>query len=62
MDIKKKKTSTLIRVIRKNENSPKESLEREREYSQFCVGKIQIEWENYIKFIQNKMGKRRVKI
>ena len=57
---RKEKPSTLISVIRKNKNSTKES--REREYSQFCVGKIWIEWENDIKFIQNKMGRRRVKI
>ena len=54
--------STLIRVLIKNKNSQKESRERKREYSQFCVGKIWIEWENDIKFIQNKMGRRRVKI
>ena len=42
---KKKKPSTLIRVIRKNKNSPKESKERERErerereYSQFLCRK-----------------------
>ena len=29
--IKKKKSSILIRVIKKNKNSPKESRERERE-------------------------------
>ena len=45
--LKKKKPSTLIRIIRKNKNSPRE---RERELT-FCVGKIWIEWENNIKFI-----------
>ena len=34
---KKKKPLTLIRVIRNNENPPKEN--REREYSQFGCGK-----------------------
>ena len=51
--------STLIRVIRKNKNSERE---RERDNSQFYVEKIWIEWKNDITFIQNKMGKRRVKI
>ena len=47
-----KKSSTLIRVIRKNKNSPNKSKERERETERerestrsFCVGKIWIEWE-----------------
>ena len=37
----KKEPSTLIRVIRKNKNLPKEwrERERERENSHFCVGK-----------------------
>ena len=39
--IKKKKSSILIRVIKKNKNSPKESREREREResSQFLYEK-----------------------
>ena len=59
---KKKKSSTLIRVIRKNKNIPKERKERERVLTSFM-------WENYglnerndIKFIQNKMGRKKVKI
>ena len=52
-----------MRVIRKNKNSPRErEREREREYSEFCLGKIWIEWKNDKKFIQNKIGRRRVKI
>ena len=39
------KPSTLIRVIRKNKNPPKEMRGREIEYSHFRVGKIRIEWE-----------------
>ena len=35
----KKKPSVLIRVIKKNKNSLKESREREREYSQFLCRK-----------------------
>ena len=33
---KKKKQSTLIRIIRKNKNSPKESRERERVLTVLC--------------------------
>ena len=50
--------STLIRVIRKNKNSERE---RERELTVLC-GKNMDWMKNDITFIQNKMGKRRVKI
>ena len=60
--MKKKKTSTLIRGIRKNKN-PKRERERERENSQFCGGgEYGLNEENNINFIKNEMERRRVKI
>ena len=65
---KKKKPLTLIRVIRKNKNPPKESRERERERERERV-LITFVWEKYalnekndIKFIKIKMGRRKVKL
>ena len=49
-----------MKVIKKNKNPPKES--REREYSQFFLGKMWLNVRNDINFIQKKMGRRRVKI
>ena len=57
----KKKTINLNQSYKKEHKFTKRK-QREREYSQFCVGKIWIKQENDIKFIQNKMGRRRVKI
>ena len=37
-------------------------VEREREYSQFCVEKIWIKWENDIEFIQSKISRKRGKL
>ena len=61
----KKYPSTLIRVIRNNKNSPK-GRERERERERVLIIFV---WEKYgliggndIKFIQNKMRIRRVKL
>ena len=46
--LKKREPSTLIRVIMKNKNPPKEKKgERERENSHFCVGKIWFEWKKW---------------
>ena len=64
--IKKKPPPTLIRVIRKNKN-PEREREREREIVltilfYFCGKKHELNGRNHIKFIQNKMGRRRVKI
>ena len=59
----KKKSSTLVRVIRKNKNPPKErERERERILTIFLWEKYGLNGKNNIKFIQNKMEKRRVKI
>ena len=62
-----KNPPTLIRVIRKNKNPPKErerEREREREstHSFFLWEKYELSERNHIEFIQNKMGRRRVKI
>ena len=57
---KKKEPLTLIRVLRNNKNPPKESRERESTHS-FVWEKYGLNWENDIKFIQNKMERRRVK-
>ena len=63
--IKKKTPPTLIRVIRKNKNPERE---REREivltvfFFFFCGKKHELNGRNHIKFIQNKMERRRVKI
>ena len=66
--IKKKTPPTLIRVIRKNKN-PERERERERERDSthnffffFCGKKHELNGRNHIKFIQNKMERRRVKI
>ena len=58
------KTINLNQSIRKNKNSPKESKEREREreYSVFVWEKYELNERNDIIFIQNKMGRRRVKL
>ena len=49
-----------MRVIRKNKNPPRK---REREYSFFFWWKKdELNGRNYIKFIQNKMERRIVKI
>ena len=48
-----------------NKNTPKESKERERERESthsFVWEKYGLNGRNNIKFIQNKMGRRRVKI
>ena len=51
------------RFIKMNNNTPRErEREREREYSRFCVRKYRLNGRNYIKYIQNKMGRRRIKI
>ena len=50
--LKKKRLSTLIRVIRKNKNSPKESRESEREREN---GKIFLEREREIIFLCGKI-------
>ena len=60
------KLLALIRIIRKNKNS-QESKERERERERestqiFLWGKYGLNERNDIEFIQNKMGRRRVKI
>ena len=44
-------------------NTPRErEREREREYSLFCVRKYRLNGRNNIKYIENKMGRRRIKI
>ena len=50
-----------MKVIKKNKNPPKESRERESTHS-FSWEKYGLNGRNYINFIQNKMGRRRVKI
>ena len=60
---KKKKPLTLIRVIRNNKNPPKENRERERErVLTICLWKKYGLMRDNIKFIQNKMDRRRVKM
>ena len=48
-----------MRVIRKNKNPPRK---RERVFTVFVWKKDELNGRNYIKFIQNKMGRRIVKI
>ena len=57
--IKKKKPSTSIIILRKNKN-PWER-ERERVLTVFLRGKYGLNGRNHIEFIQNQMGRRRVK-
>ena len=54
--------STLIRVIKKNKNSTKESREREREYSQFFCGKNMDWMKGWYQIYTNIMGRIRVKL
>ena len=64
------KKSTLISIIRKNKNSPKEVIvvvvvverERERVLTIFVWEKYGLNRKNDIKFIQNKMRRKRVKL
>ena len=69
----KKKSSTLIRIIRKNKIPPKEECvyiyiyiyrerERERVLTVILCKKYGLNKRNDIEFIQNKIGRRRVKI
>ena len=56
---KNKKPSTLIRIIRKNKIHKRG---RKRVFTIFLWEKYGLNGRNDIEFIQNKMGRRRVKI
>ena len=46
-----------MKVIKKNKNPPKES--RQRDYSQFFLGKIWIEWEKVYQFYTKENGEKK---